>query len=207
MIQQPRIEPTAIELARDISQIYEAAYAKAKTSKHAVLGALGWPDEAQPVSQLAVALTQIKIESRLGQRFRRSAIFRYIGVANQLSAPVQALARTHRFSLRVLVRLSRLTPEQQHDLAITLANKPSQAKRSCLLVLEQVFKLSNDLGMLLAKGALPIKLARHLEVWELKRLIETVEATCECLSEYRRCATLLLSEKAGENAESSASDA
>ncbi len=193
--QKQKCEQTAIELARDISQTYGAAYATAKSAKRAALQELGWADDGQSVSKLAVALTQTKIEPLLGHRFQRSTIYRYIRVASQLSAPVQSLARVHRFSLRVLVRLSRLTPDQQHDLALSLANKPTKAKQPCLILLEQIFKQSNDLCKLLEKGVAPNAMARQWEFRELRCVVATAGDVRAYLDGYHRCALLLLREK------------
>ena len=207
MRRKQRPEQTAIELACDISQTYEAAYATAKSAKRAALQELGWPDDGQSVSKLAVALTQAKIESLLGQRFQRSTIYRYIRVASQLSEPVQLLARMHRFSLHVLVRLSSLTPDQQHDLALSLANKPSKAKQPCLILLEQIFKQANDLYRLLEKGVAPNVMAHQLEFREFRCVLITVADLREYLDGYHRCALLLLREKVGNNDKSSANGA
>jgi hypothetical protein len=172
-----------------------------------VLQELGWSDDGQSVSKLAVALTQAKIESSLGHRFQRSTIYRYIRVASQLSEPVQSLARVNRFSLRVLVRLSRLTPDQQHDLALSLADKTSKAKQPYLILLEQIFNQANDLCRLLEKGVAPSVLARQLEFRELRCVVATVGDVREYLNGYHRCALLLLREMADDNDKSSANSA
>ena len=146
-------------------------------------------------SKMAVALTQKEIESTFGQRFQRSAIYRYVRLDGQLSEPIKSLARIHCFSLRDLVMLSNLMPDQQHDMAIALANKNVKAKRPQLALLAQILKQMNSLCRLLEKGADLEVITRQLEFVEFRCVVDKAAVMRDYLGEYHRRALMLLREK------------
>ena len=118
-----REDVSLIDVVCEVSRVYDGAYARAEMQRKAMLEQLGWADEEQVTSTIAVAIAQNEVQTSMGKSLGRSSIMAYAQLAGKINPIGQGLARAFHFSFRDLERLSRTAAATEQE---SLARSPTE---------------------------------------------------------------------------------
>ena len=106
-----------IDFACEAGQVYEAMYAHADLKRSEALASLGWQEDEQATSRIALMLAEQEIKRATGRAVQGRTILLYTSFAEKIGELAKALARAYHLGKRDLNQLTRLTGDAQLALA------------------------------------------------------------------------------------------
>jgi ParB-like nuclease domain len=110
----------AVDFAEIIWQVREDVFARLAIDRQRYVHALGAAAQGLTLKDIAALLTCQEAERLTGRQLKRSSLYLYLAVAEQLKAVPKALARAHGLSLRQLHGLVRLSESQQTEAVLRM---------------------------------------------------------------------------------------